>query len=60
MAEKEPKQRTPKGLEIPVPKRAAGDAMLDKAMEPQRDGPHEVEDAARQEVEYPADETDEG
>jgi len=28
--------------------------------EPERDGPPEVEDAARQEAEYPADETNEG
>ena len=29
-------------------------------LEPERDGPAEVEDAARQELEYPEDETDEG
>jgi hypothetical protein len=31
----------------------------DKDIKP-ADGPPEIEDAARQEVEYPADETDEG
>jgi len=32
----------------------------DQSDEPASDGPPEVADAARQEVEYPADETDEG
>jgi hypothetical protein len=31
-----------------------------KNVKPEPDGPPEVEDAAEQEVEYPADETDEG
>jgi hypothetical protein len=35
-----------KGLEIPVPKRADWDAMLDKVIKP-ADGPPEIEDAAR-------------
>ena len=42
--------------ELPCP------AMPEKREEPlpQEDGPHEVADAAEQEIEYPADETDEG
>ena len=42
----------------------AGHARADdpaaKNVKPARDGPPEVEDAAEQAVEYPADETDEG
>lgn len=57
---KEPTQRTEKGLEIPVPKRADWDAMLGKVIKPAHDGPREIEDAARDELEIPSDETDEG
>jgi hypothetical protein len=32
----------------------------DEDVKPERDGPPEVEDAARQEAEYPEDETNEG
>jgi hypothetical protein len=56
---KEPTQTTDTGPEIPVPRRPDWDAMLDNEIKP-ADGPPEIEDAARQEVEYPADETDEG
>jgi hypothetical protein len=56
---KEPTQRTDKGLEIPVPTRKAWDDMLGKVIKP-ADGPPEIEDAARDESEIPADETDEG
>ncbi|MDP9332583.1 MAG: hypothetical protein M3Q30_04625 [Actinomycetota bacterium] len=37
-----------------------GDDQDESEFEPAPDGPPEIEDAARQEVEYPADETDEG
>ena len=55
MAEKreKPTQQTEKSRDIPVPKR-------DKVIEPAREGPPEIEDAAREEMEIPADETDEG
>jgi hypothetical protein len=57
---KEPTQRTDKGLEIPVPTRKAWDDTLAKIVKPVHDGPVEVEDAAEQELAYPADETNEG
>jgi hypothetical protein len=57
--EKEPTQRTDEGLEIPVPTRKDWDARFAKIIKP-ADGPQEVEDAAEQEAEYPADETGEG
>jgi hypothetical protein len=62
MAEKreEPTQQTEKGRETPVPKRADWDPLLDKVIKPAREGPPEIEDAARDETEIPADETDEG
>jgi hypothetical protein len=62
MAEKrkKPTQQTEKGRDIPVPKREDRDAMLDEVIKPARDGPPEIEDAAREEMEIPADETDEG
>jgi hypothetical protein len=56
MAEKEPTQRTEKGLEIPVPTRKDWDKTLSKIVKPAR----EVEEAAEQEIEYPEDETNEG
>ena len=59
MSEKEPTPRTEKGLEIPVPTRKAGDDTLTQAIKP-ADGPQEIDDAAAQEAEYPADETNEG
>ena len=47
-----------------TPRPDAGPARQHEAaaenVKPARDGPPEVEDAAEQEVEYPADETDEG
>jgi hypothetical protein len=47
-----------------APPRETGHAREDesasKNVTPARDGPQEVEDAARQEGEYPEDETDEG
>lgn len=55
----EPTQTTDKGLEIPVPTRGDWDAMRGKVIKP-ADGPPEIEDAARDELEIPADETDEG
>ena len=50
------------GSDIPPrePERAQEDDSVVKNVKPGRDGPPEVEDAAEQEVEYPADETDEG
>jgi len=48
MAEKEPAPQGAEDPELPVRE------------EPAHDGPPEVEDAARQESEYPADETNEG
>ena len=56
---REPTQTTDKGLEIPVPTRKAWDDMFDKIVKP-ADGPQEIVDAAEQETEIPADETDEG
>lgn len=55
MAEKreQPTQQTEKGRDIPVPKR-------DQVITPAREGPPEIEEAARDEMEIPADETDEG
>jgi hypothetical protein len=63
-----PTQQTEKGRDVPVPKREDWpvpnredrDAMLDKVITPAREGPPEIEDAAREEMEIPADETDEG
>jgi len=49
---KEPTQTTDKAPEIPV-------STPGKVIEP-ADGPPEIEDAARDEIEIPADETDEG
>jgi hypothetical protein len=42
------------------PTREQSDGASSKSETPAHDGPPEVEDAARQESEYPADETDEG
>ena len=42
------------------PTRPEADEVSSKKAEPAPDGPKEVEDAARQESEYPADETNEG
>jgi hypothetical protein len=55
----EPTQTTDKRLEIPVPTRKAWDDTLAKVIKPV-DGPPEIEDAAREESDIPADETDEG
>ena len=55
----EPTQRTKKGLEIPVPTRKKWADTLNKIVKPV-DGPKEIVDAAEQEAELPADETDEG
>ena len=55
----EPTPRTEKGREIPAPTSQDRDDTLAKTVKP-ADGPQEVEDAARQESEYPADESDEG
>jgi hypothetical protein len=57
---KEPTQTTDKALEIPAPTRGERDALLGKVIKPAHDGPPEIEDAARDELEIPADETDEG
>ena len=54
--DKEPTQRTKKGLEIPVPTRTAWDDTLSKVVRPVK----EAVDSAEQESELPADETDEG
>jgi hypothetical protein len=58
---KEPTQTTDKGLEIPVPKRSDWERTLRSVAKPVRpDGPAEIVEAAEQELEYPADETNEG
>jgi hypothetical protein len=58
--EDEPTQTTPAGAEIPVPTRKDWERTLDKITKPRSaDGPSEIEDAARQELEYPGDESDE-
>jgi hypothetical protein len=53
----EPPQRAPKGAEIPVPTRDESERNLGKLG---KAVPKEAQEAARQELEYPADETDEG
>lgn len=62
MTEREPTQQTDKGLEIPVPTRGDWDKTLGKVVRSQRRPrvPKEVVDAAEQEADLPADETDEG
>jgi hypothetical protein len=55
----EPTQTTDKRLDIPDPTRKAWDDTLGNVIKP-ADGPPEIEDAARDESEIPADETDEG
>ena len=56
----EPTQPTKNGAETPPAQPEGEDDALPETVKPERDGPQEVEDAARQESEYPADETDEG
>ncbi len=56
----EPMHRFGKGRETPPSTRKTWVDKLAKAVKLGHDGPHEVEDAAEQESEYPADETDEG
>ena len=62
MVEKEPTQRTEKGLEIPVPTRKDWDDTLSKIVKPARENDSESPEvqAARQNAEYPEDETNEG
>ena len=57
---KEPTQRTKKGLQIPVPTRADWDATLGKVIKPAHEGRQEVEEAAEQEGEHPAADTNDG
>jgi len=57
--DREPTQRTDKGLEIPVPTRSDWDEMLGKVIKP-AEGPPEIIESAEDESEIPADETDEG
>ena len=64
MPAKEPTRRLPPGPKTnpktKPPTRKTWVDKIEKASRPVYDGPREVEDAARQESEYPADETDEG
>ena len=57
---KEPTERTPQGLEVPIPRRADFLRNLEKLAQPKPDGPQEVEDSAGQESDYPGDEANEG
>jgi hypothetical protein len=56
----EPTQPTKNDGAPPLRKPEANDDVSPEMVKPARDGPQEVEDAARQESEYPSDETDEG
>jgi len=56
----EPTQPTKSGGAVPLRTPQHTDDVLPEAVKPARDGPQEIEDAARQESEYPPDETDEG
>ena len=47
-------------VEKEPPKPVDSDDAPARSVKPGADGPREVEDAARQEAEYPEDETDEG
>ena len=51
--------RSEQDLEVPAPRRSTSDDALPKIVKP-TDGPQEIVDAAAQESEIPADETDEG
>ena len=59
MVEQEPPPTTDKRRETAAPASPAGGDTPAKVMKSE-DGPQQVVDAARQEAEYPADETDEG
>jgi hypothetical protein len=58
----EPSQSTPAGVGTPVPEGSDWERTVERLTEPSvpDDVPDELEDAARQELAYPADETDEG
>ncbi len=66
MPAKEPVRRLPEPAKTPehaktkAPTRKTWVDKIEKAAKLASDGPREVEDAAEQESEYPADETDEG
>jgi hypothetical protein len=53
-------QPTKNGVEVSFAKPEDKHDASPEVVKPEQDGPREVEDAARQESEYPADETDEG
>lgn len=57
-----PSRTSPAGAEKPVPERSDWERTVERLTEPSvpDDVPDELEDAARQELAYPADETDEG
>ena len=59
MPAKEPTRRAPVA-KTKAPSRKTWVDKVEKASRPKYDGPRAVEDAAEQELEYPADETDEG
>lgn len=58
MPDDEAGETTPSGIPAPIPE--GEDARSAAADRVHADGPPEIEDAAAQESEYPADETDEG
>jgi hypothetical protein len=60
MPAKEPTRRSSPIAEAKAPSRKTWVDKIEQASKPVYDGPRAVKDAAEQELEYPADETDEG